>query len=180
MTKPIAILAASTALLLAHQPAQALSFSASAGSDYTSIEASQTILPLFRAGVGYLNTDDADIYSASLMFSPIVPVVDLSIGGRYAYQDTDFGEGGGLGLGGSAFVDTPIPRVSLGGYGFFTPAGLTHGDVDESYEYGAQARAVVFSQTYAYVGYRYFRTEFEGGGDRTLQSGLVFGLSVGF
>lgn len=151
MIKPLGILLTATGLLLSNNQGLALSFSASGGSNYYGIEASQTIFPRVRAGLGYASTDDrgreAKVYNGSLMFSPILPGLDLAIGGRYQYPDTDYGSGSGLGIGGSAFVETPLPQVSVGGYAFYTPQGLAHGDVDESHEYGAQARARLFSQT---------------------------------
>ncbi|ANF56363.1 YfaZ family outer membrane protein [Halotalea alkalilenta] len=184
MIKQLGIVFASGGLLLASHQALAFSVSANGGRDSFGLEASQSIAPGLRAGVGYLSTDDsgsnAKAYSGSLMFSPYLPGVDLAVGGRYQYQDTHYGNGGGLGIGGSAFVDTPIPLTSVGGYGFYTPSGLSHGDVDKSYEYGAQARVNLLSQTYVYGGYRYFRTDFEGRGNQTLDSGPVLGVSVGF
>ncbi|PAU86899.1 hypothetical protein CK507_12350 [Pseudomonas sp. WN033] len=184
MNKSCGVLALSSALALGATQVQALSLAASAGSNSFGLEATQTLVPGVRAGVGYLKTDDsgrdARLYSGSLMISLPTPLVDLSVGGRYQYQDTDYGNGGGLGLGGSLFVDTPLPRVSLGGYGFYTPEGLTHGNVNESYEYGAQVRAKLFAQSYAYAGYRYLRTDFDRRGNRTLHSGPVLGVSVGF
>ena len=146
--KPWGFALATATFMFASQQAMALSVSANGGDESFGVEASQTIFPTLRAGVGYLNTDDsghnAKAYSGSLMFTPWLPGIDLSVGGRYQYQDTHYGNGGGLGLGGSAFVDTPIPLTSIGGYGFYTPEGLAHGDIDKSYEYGAQAR-VTFS-----------------------------------
>ena len=184
MIKSLGIMLASSALLVAGTHAHALSFSATGGSDYYSLEASQTILPRIRAGVRYLNVEDdsreTSLYSGSLLFAPVTPGVDLEVGGRYQYLDGDYASGGGLGLGGSAFVDTPIPRVSVGGYGFYAPESLSHGDIEESHEYGAQVRATVFAQTYVYGGYRYLRTDFEDQDSETQHSGPVFGVSVGF
>lgn len=175
------------ALVVTSHHAMALSLSANGGKDSHQVEVSQAILPMLRLGVGYLNTDDsghnAKAYSGSLMFSPwFTGPVDLSMGARYQYQDTHHGNGGGVGLGGSVFVDTPIPLTSLGAYGFYTPNDMTHGDIDKSYEYGAQARVNVLAQTYLYAGYRYLRTDFDDGGDnaRTLDSGPVLGVSIGF
>ncbi|MCK0769334.1 MULTISPECIES: YfaZ family outer membrane protein [Chromohalobacter] len=184
MIKSLGFALTSAGLLLASQQAMALSVSANAGADSHGIEASQSIFPTLRASAGYFTSDDsghdADTYSGSLMFSPYLPLVDLSVGARYQYQDTHFGDGGGVGLGGSAYVDTPIPLTSVGGYGFYTPDGLSHGDIEKSYEYGAQARVNVVSQTYLYGGYRYYRTDFDESGEHTLDSGPVVGVSVGF
>lgn len=183
MIKPLGALLVFSGVLVSGQ-ALALSVSATASDNAYGVQASQTVFPGFRAGIGYLSTDDsgrdARIYTGSLMFSPALPLLDLSVGGRYQYQDTDYGDGGGVGLGGSAFISTPIPTLSVGGYGFYTPDGLTHGDVDDSYEYGVQARARLFSQTYVHGGYRYLRSDFAGSGAETLHSGPVFGVSVGF
>ncbi|OLO04290.1 MULTISPECIES: YfaZ family outer membrane protein [Salinicola] len=182
--KPWGFALATATFVFASQQAMALSVSANGGDESFGVEASQTIFPTLRAGVGYLNTDDsghnAKAYSGSLMFTPWLPGIDLSVGGRYQYQDTYYGNGGGLGLGGSAFVDTPIPLTSIGGYGFYTPEGLTSGDVEKSYEYGAQARVNIISQTYVYGGYRYMRTDFDNDNGHTLDSGPVLGVSVGF
>lgn len=171
-------------LALGSLNAMALSVSGHAGNHSHGFQANQSLLPGWTAGVGYLSTKDsgknARAYSGQLMFSPSLPSVDLSIGGRYQYLDTHYGNGGGLGLGGSAYVNTPLSRISVGGYGFYTPDGLTHGDVNKGYEYGVQARARLVSNTYGYVGYRYVRTDFDGRGGKTLDSGPVIGVSIGF
>lgn len=184
MIKKFGFALTSAGLLLGSHQAVAFSVSANAGPDSYGVQASQTIFPTLRAGVGYFTSDDsgqdADIYSGSLMFSPYLPLIDVAVGGRYQYQDTAYGDGGGLGLGGSAFVETPIPLVSVGGYGFYTPESLSHGDLDKSYEYGAEARVNLVAQTYLHAGYRYFRTEFDDRGEHTLHSGPVLGVSAGF
>ncbi|MCG7599711.1 YfaZ family protein [Halomonas sp. McH1-25] len=183
MKRTLALLG-SVGLLSVALQAQALSLSASGGSDSFGVEASQSIAPTLRAGVGYFTSEDSghdvDIYSGSLMFSPYLPGIDLAVGGRYQYQDAYYGDGGALGLGGSAFVDTPIPLTSVGGYGFYAPEGLSHGDIEKSYQYGAEVRVNLVSQTYLHAGYRYYRTDFENEGEHTLHSGPTFGVSVGF
>ncbi len=183
MIRSLSLFVAASGLALASTQVSAFSLAAHAGNDYFGVEATQILVPGVRVGAGYTQTDDngrdARFYNASLMFSPATPIVDLSLGGRYQYQSTDWGNGGGLGLGGSVFVDTPIPRVGVGGYGFYTPDGLTHGSVNESYEYGVQARLRIFAQTYAQAGYRYLRTEFDNGADRRLHRGPVFSVSFG-
>lgn len=184
MIKRFGVMLASTGLLLASQQAAALSVAASGGPDAYGIEASQSIFPTLRAGVGYFTSDesghDADIYSGSLMFSPYLPGIDVAVGGRYQYQDTHYGNGGGLGLGGSVFTGTPVPLTSVGAYGFYTPQGLSHGDLEESHEYGAEVRVNLVSQTYLHGGYRYYRSDFDDRGEQTLHSGPMLGVSVGF
>lgn len=184
LLKKSGCLLTSAAFLLISHNAMALSLSVSGHDDGFGVDASQSIAPTLRAGVGYFTSDDsghhADMYSGSLMFSPYLPVVDLEVGGRYQYQDTHYGDGGGLGLGGSAFVDTPIPLTSVGAYGYYTPDALSHGDMEKSYNYGAEARVNLFSQTYVSGGYQYYRTKFDNEGSRTLDSGPTLGISVGF
>lgn len=182
--KKIAFALLGSGLALVSANAMALSVSATGGNDSVGVEATQSLLPGWQAGLGYYSTDDsghnAKAYSGSLMFSPYLPGVDLSLGGRYQYLDTHYGNGGGLGLGGSAYVGTPIPRVSVGGYGFYTPEGLTHGDVNENYEYGARARFHIIGGSYVYAGYRYYHADFDNHSSRTLESGPVLGASIGF
>lgn len=184
MHRKITLVTIALATLFFGQQTYALSVAASAGNNSYGVEASLRLLPTLRGSIGYMHSDDsgrhADIYSASLMFTPPLPVLDLSVGTRYQYMDTGFGSGGGFGLAGSAFVPTPIPLTSIGGFGSYTPDAFTHGNLEESYEFGVQARVNLFSQTYLHGGYRYFRTEFEGQGSQTLDSGPVFGISAGF
>lgn len=184
MHRKIILVTIALATLLLGQQTYALSVAASAGNNSHGVEASQRLLPTLRGTIGYLNSDDsdrhADIYSGSLMFTPPLPVLDLSIGTRYQYMDTGFGSGGGIGLAGSAFVPTPIPATSIGGVGHYTPSAFTHGDLEQSYEFSVQARINLFSQTYLHGGYRYFRTEFDGQGSQTIDSGPLFGISAGF
>ncbi|MHB0775124.1 YfaZ family outer membrane protein [Halomonas sp. WWR20] len=187
MRHTLQVLSAASLFALASQ-AQALSVNANAGPDSFGAEAQQTLLPGWQAGVGYLRSDDEDsdthAYSAQLMFTPFIPGVDsgvdLGVGARYQYLDTRYGDGGGLGLGGHLYVDTPIPQVDVGGYGFFTPDGATHGDLESSYEYGLRARAHLVGNFYGYAGYRYLRSEFDNRDEETLNSGPVVGVSLGF
>ncbi|MFC0267124.1 YfaZ family outer membrane protein [Kushneria aurantia] len=172
------------ALALTSLNAAAISLSGSVADNAQSVQLSQSLMPGWSTGIGYFNSDDsgrnAKAWSGQLMFSPWLPGVDLSLGGRYQYLDSDYGDGGGLGLGGSAYVDTPIPLVSVGGYGFYTPSGLTHGDIDSSRELGARARAQFIPGLQGFVGYRYYRVDFDNHDDRTLFSGPELGVSFGF
>lgn len=180
------LLAAGIAMLAVSQHGHALSLSGTAGSDAYGLQGSTRIAPALLAGLGYYASDyrdaDAKVYSGFLTFAPYTPLVDLSVGARYQYLDTAHGNGGGLGVTGSAYVPTPLPRVSLGGYAHYFPSALAHGDLDDSYELGANLRLRILGDSYLTGGYRYFKADFDGddGGSRTLESGWVIGASIGF
>lgn len=178
------LLAATVALLgLSAQAVLATSVSLGGGDGSLGIGISTPLGSSLRADFGYLNTDDrrgnADLYSAGLMIVPAATAVHWEIGARYQYQDTRFGSGGGIGLGGSLYVDTPIPRVSIGGYGFYTPDSLSSGALDRSYDYGAQVRLNINHALSLYGGYRLLRSEFDDRGSHDLYKGPVLGLNVG-
>lgn len=184
MKKSLFLAAGGLALTLAGTGAHAMSFNANASSHGGGAEASQALAPGFTGSLGYFYSDDNDsdtnAYHAQLMFSPYLPGIDLGIGGRYQYLDSAYGNGGGAGITGHVFVPTPVPRVSVGGYGYYQPDGLSHGDLNESYEYGVQARANLVANTYGYVGYRSVHADFDHHGDKTISSSPVIGISVGF
>ncbi|MFB9147756.1 YfaZ family outer membrane protein [Halomonas alkalicola] len=184
--KKHALIAAAATVAAMSQQAHALSLGATVGENSYSIQGTQRIVPGLHAGAGYYSSDDsggdARAYSGSLMFTPYTPLVDVSFGARYQYLDTDYGDGGNLGVSGSAYIPTTIPRLSLGGYAHYFPSALSHGDVDESYEYGANLRFRVLGNSFLTGGYRYYKADFDGdgGGSRRLESGWVMGVSVGF
>lgn len=183
--KKSVLVAGIVAMAMASQQSHAFSVGATKGENSYSIQGTQRIVPGLHAGLGYYSSDDsgedAEAYSGTLMFTPYLPLVDVSVGARYQYLDTDYGNGGNLGLSGSAYVPTPLPRVSLGGYAHYFPSSLAHGDVDESYEYGANVRFRILGNSYLSGGYRYVKTDFDtSAGSKTLESGWVLSLSVGF
>ena len=162
----------------------ATSISASGGDGAVGIQADTALLPALHANAGYLHTDgdrgNAKIYTLGLMIEPPTPLVHWAVGARYQYQDTRWGNGGGVELGGSLSVATPIPLLSVGGYGFYMPSGAANGRIRHSYDYGAQLRLGLTHSIYAYAGYRYMRTSFEGAGTQVLYKGPSLGISVGF
>lgn len=184
MIHKVLFLVALTAAAAMATSACATSISASGGDGAVGIQADTTLLPALHANVGYLRTGgdrgNAKIYTVGLMVAPPTPLVHWAVGARYQYQDTRYGSGGGVELGGSLFVATPIPLVSVGGYGFYMPAGAANGHIRHSYDYGAQLRLGLTHSIYAYAGYRYLRTSFEGAGTRVLYRGPSIGISVGF
>lgn len=180
-------IAASAVLAFASQSAFAFSVNASGTKHGYNLQARQSILPMFSTTFDFFQSSDNDAhgdkdraYTAGLMFSPYVPFVDLSAGVRYQYQTTGYGDGGGVSVGGSAYVPTFLPMTSIGAYGFYTPKQLAHGDVHTSKEYGAQLRFNPIADVSVYGGYRVFSTEFDNEGSHRLDRGPFIGASVGF
>jgi hypothetical protein len=184
MTCKLLALAALPVFVLAAIPAHATSVAVTGGDGAVGVQADTALLPALHANLGYLHTGDdrgsARIYQAGLMIAPPTPLLHWAVGARYQYQDTRYGSGGGVELGASLFVPTPIPLLSLGGYGFYMPGGSAHGRIRHSYDYGVQLRLGFTRSVHAYAGYRYLRTSFEGIGTRVLYKGPSLGLSVGF
>lgn len=164
-------------------PVFATSVSATGGDGSVGVNLGVPLSSDFRADLGYLKTDDrrgdADVYSAALMFAPASRDIHWEIGARYQYQDARYATGGGVGLGGSVDIPTGIRWLSLGGYGFYTPEALTHGDMNHGYDVGAQLNVRLGSSVSVYGGYRRMRTEFDGYGSRDLYKGPMFGIHVG-
>ncbi|WP_157956598.1 YfaZ family outer membrane protein [Dyella sp. C11] len=164
-------------------PALATSVTAAGGDGSVGIDFGVPLSNEFRADLGYLKTDDrrgdADVYSAALMFAPASRDIHWEIGARYQYQDARYASGGGVGLGGSVLIPTGIRWLTVGGYGFYTPEALTHGDMNHAYDLGAQVNVRLGSSVSLFGGYRRMRTEFDGIGSRDLYKGPMFGIHVG-
>lgn len=185
MKRILTIATLSGAVLLASHQAEAISVNAEAGSHYEGVNATQAFTPLFRGSLGYAHTHrhghSANLYNASLMFTPWVPGLDVGVGGRYQYQHTHYGNGGGLGIGGYAYYPLPaFPLLSVGGDAYYTPSALSQGSAKESYEYDVRGRFKVFAQTYAFVGYHYQHSKFKNTGGHSFFNGPQIGVSVGF
>ncbi|WP_199097483.1 YfaZ family outer membrane protein [Dyella sp. ASV21] len=169
--------------LLSCVPAYATSVTAGGGDGSVGIDFGVPLSSGLRADLGYLKTEDrrgdANIYSAALMIVPASRDIHWEVGARYQYQDARYGSGGGVGLGGSLDIPTGIRWLSIGGYGFYTPSGLTNGDMDHGYDYGAQLRVWINSSFSLYGGYRHMRTTFDYAGSRDLYKGPMFGIRVG-
>lgn len=181
--KTTLFLACASAALLA-PAAHATSIAASGGDGSVGIHADTALLPMLSANADYLRTGsergDAKLYALGLTVSPPSPVVHWAVGARYRHQDTRWGKGGGVELGASVFVDTPIPLLTVGGYGYYMPSALAHGEVQQSHDYGAQLRLSFTRSIYAWAGYRNMGVTFAGAGSHTLYKGPSLGLSVGF
>ncbi|MGJ8523411.1 hypothetical protein R84981_002112 [Carnimonas sp. R-84981] len=184
-TRITTIALASAGLLFGAHQASAFSVAANGGKDTQGISATQNLAPMISSEFGYQHSDyhdsDANLYSAGLMVHPWwTPIADVSAGLRYQYQDTDYGGGGGVGLVVAGFTKTPIPLVSVGAEGSYTPDGLTHGNLSSSWGASAQARVTLMARTYGYVGYRVQKSKFSGEGNHEIFSGPMVGVSVGF
>ncbi|MDO1529904.1 YfaZ family outer membrane protein [Fulvimonas sp. R45] len=183
MGKTHLLLALAGATLLV-PAARATSVSASGGDGAFGVHADTALLPTLHADADYLRTGsdrgDAKVYGLGLSIAPPTPLLHWSIGARYQYQRTRWGDGGGVQVGASLFVDTPIPLLTVGGYGYYLPPGAAHGRVRHASDYGAQLRLGLTRSIYAWAGYRYMRTSFEGFGTQTLYKGPSLGVSVGF
>lgn len=180
-------IAASTLLAVASQSASAFSVSTSGTQHGYNLQARQSILPMFSTSFDVFQSSDNDehgdkdrAYTAALIFTPYVPFIDLSAGVRYQYQTTGYGDGGGVSIGGSAYVPTFVPMTSVGAYGFYTPKQMAQGDVRTSKEYGAQVRFNPIADVSVFGGYRVFSSEFEDQGSHRLDRGPFIGASVGF
>lgn len=180
-------LAASAALAFASQSAFAFSVNASGTKHGYNLQARQSILPMFSTTFDVFQSSDNDehgdkerAYTAGFMFTPYVPFVDVSAGVRYQYQTTGYGNGGGVSIGGSAYVPTFVPLTSVGAYGFYMPKQMAHGDVHSSKEYGAQLRFNPIADVSVFGGYRVFSSEFDNDTSHRLDHGPFIGASVGF
>lgn len=144
---------------------QASSLDLNLGSDAVQFEAAGEVANGVRLGGGVLHSEyreDATVYHAQLMGGEHTRDHEIGVGMRWTQYDTDYGDGGGLGLGGYAYVSLPnMSRVSLGGYGFYTPSAVTSSDLDDGYEIGARARYAFTPNVDGYVGVRQLSADFD-------------------
>nr|WP_299244242.1 YfaZ family outer membrane protein [uncultured Halomonas sp.] len=183
--KTLWMLTSATFLALGSMAAQAGNLDLNLNSDAVQFEANGNLAPNIALGGGLLSSDDNEDVTAlhaQLLGTESTRDYDIGVGVRWSQYDTDYGDGGGLGLGGYGYVYVPsIPRLSLGGYGFYTPGVVATQDLEDSLEYGLRARYQVVRNVDAYVGYRRVEAEFDNrSGDRTLDSGALAGLRLTF
>ncbi|MBW6392998.1 MULTISPECIES: YfaZ family outer membrane protein [Halomonadaceae] len=155
------------------------------GADAMQFEAAAEITQGVALGGGVINSEyreDATIYHAQLLGVQRNRERDVGIGARWTQFDTDYGDGGGVGLGGYGYVYLPqAPDVSLGGYGFYTPGIATSGDLDDGYEVGVRARYAFTPNVDGYVGLRQTTADFDNRhGSRTLDRGAQVGVRLSF
>ncbi|WP_069384985.1 YfaZ family outer membrane protein [Halomonas caseinilytica] len=165
---------------------QAASLDLNLSGDAVQFEAVADVAPGIQLGGGVLDSDyrdDATVWHGQLLGVERTRNYEIGVGARWTQLDSDFSDGGGLGLGGYGYVYLPeVPALSLGGYGFYTPSVVTSGDLDDAVEYGVRARYAVTSNVDAYLGYRRFRADLDlpGVGTKTLDSGVHGGMRLVF
>lgn len=144
----------------------------------------------FRAGeynFGFLDNDDRDSWVASaglLVFGdnhgPRART-EVGVGGKIYVASVGNLDVYALGLGGQARVFPNNGPIGIGGYVFYAPDVVTSGDGKEFWEASARVEfEVIKNAASVYVGYRKVRTELDGGGHVTLDSGGHAGLQIRF
>lgn len=165
--------------------AQAGSLDLNLGPDAVQFEAAGEVTNGIRLGGGVIHSEyreDATVYHAQLMGGEHTRDHEVGVGARWTQYDTDYGNGGGLGLGGYGYVYLPnLPKVSLGGYGFYTPGVVTSSDLDDGYEIGARARYAFTPNVDGYVGVRQLSADFDNSsGNSRLDRGAQVGVRLHF
>ncbi|MEO1576397.1 MAG: YfaZ family outer membrane protein [Pseudomonadota bacterium] len=109
--------------------------------------------------------------------------INAGVGGRVMFVDADGTSlsGGGLAIGG--FFDAKIPeynRIGLGGHVYYAPDVLAFGDSKDVLDISVHASYSILRDGDLYVGLRNVKSEFDGGGTRTFDTGLHVGFRLNF
>lgn len=109
--------------------------------------------------------------------------INAGVGGRIMYVDADGSSrsGGGLALGG--FFDAKIPeynRIGLGGHIYYAPDVLAFGDAKDVLDISVHASYAILRDGDLYVGLRNVKSDFDGGGTQTFDTGLHVGFRLNF
>jgi hypothetical protein len=186
LSRSLAIFTLAGGILLAATGAHATgSLDLNLSRDAVQFEAAGDVVDGIALGGGVIDSDyrrDATVFHAQLMGVQHSREHDIGVGARWTQYDTDFGKGGGLGLGGYGYVYLPqMPEVSLGGYGFYTPGVVTSRDLDDGYEVGVRARYAFAPNVDGYLGLRQLGADFDRDrGTRTLDRGANVGVRLRF
>ncbi|MCG7599710.1 YfaZ family protein [Halomonas sp. McH1-25] len=182
--KAVSLLAGVASLTLTVSLAQASGLDVNINNEAARFAASGELMPGIELGGSLLSSDDnGDLTAAGiqLMGTESTRNYEVGAGPRWSHYDSDQGDGGGLGLGGYGYVYLPaVPKLSVGGYGVYTPGALTYQDFDHGSEFGARARYRVAHNVQAYVGYRRVSAEFGNGDSETLDNGPLVGVHLNF
>ncbi|TDX22860.1 YfaZ precursor [Modicisalibacter xianhensis] len=180
----ISFLAGVATLALTTSLAQASGLDVNINNEAARFAASGEVSPGIELGGSLLSSDDNGGLTAAgiqLMGTESTRTYEVGAGPHLSHYDSDHGKGGGLGLGGFGYVYLPaVPKLSVGGYGVYTPGALTYQDFDHGSELGARARYRVAHNVQAYVGYRRVGAEFDDGDNETLDSGPLVGVNLLF
>lgn len=186
MKKRSLTLTSTMLLALGAATAQATTLELNLGEDAAQFEAAGNLTSNVELGGGFLSSDDrdADVLAGHVQLMGVERTrdYDIGVGVRWTQYDTDYGDGGGLGLGGYGYFYLPaVPRLSLGGYAFYTSGAVTNQDLDDSLEAGVRARYEVIRNIEAYVGYRHLKVDFDNRhGRTTLDDGPLVGVRLLF
>lgn len=124
------------------------------------------------AGIALHMVDDANPGGAPL---------NVGIGGRALFVDTDGPNGGGLALGGHFRFTLPdMDRLGIGGELYYAPSIVAGGDLDRHLQWSLRGEYQILRQANVYIGYRQVRPAFEEGGSFRLDSGIHAGLRLDF
>lgn len=182
--KAVFLLAGVASLTLTASLAQASGLDVNINNEAARFAASGEFKPGIELGGSLLSSDDnGDLTAASVQVlgTETARTYEVGAGPRWSHYDSDHGKGGGLGLGGYGYVSLPaVPKLSVGGYGFYTPGALTYQDFDHGSEIGVRARYRVAQNAQAYVGYRRIGAEFDNSDSETLDSGPLVGVNLLF
>ena len=87
---------------------------------------------------------------------------------------------GALALGGELTWFPGNGNFGFGGYAWYAPSVVTFVDGKNFYDTGLRAQVEVFRNSFAYLGYRWTRAEFENGAQPYVDTGGFLGIMVKF
>lgn len=105
------------------------------------------------------------------------------IGARLLYIEQDFSNSDGTALGIGGFFRYVFPdydRISVGGHGYFAPDVVAFGDLTKFHEIEARISYNVLPEGDVYLGIRSARSNFQGSGKTSFNSGLLIGIQLRF
>lgn len=132
---------------------------------------------------GFLyNDDDKYMVEVGVLVIDVAgtkaPGLELGVGPKLYYVDTDIGSSGAMGIGGTMrYKMRELPRYFVSGEAFIAPSVVSFGDAETIIEFGMNANYELLPTADVYVGYHHIRVEFDSGWqsvDETISFGLKF------